>query len=217
MVKATKKKKPVKKKKKQRFGSFGEKSLKKIAAVLHKIRHKKVGKKKRKVGLTNTSSYYNLLDNADRERRKKAPRNRMKAHPFRYPSMINDADVNRMWRGTKPRKYTTRQRMLSNMNEVFQNLVGFNLLKPPPAKKLPKDQRGEINIVQRDKDNVAEPPPKLPTKPARAPSPKPIQTLPTKPSRSPPRQQYESGASYSDVDDDGSESDSEKRRRKKRQ
>ena len=209
--KSVKKKSGAKKNKpKKKIGtSFTEAELRKFAGVINKIRKNKRGVKKKKVGLTNMSSFMNLLYNADRERkyahyqrrypyayRRRYPygykrRNLMRAHPFRYPSMIEDADVNAIWNATKlPRGRKSKDGIITDLNQVYRTLVGFNLLKSPmPA-------LGSINVVGPDA-NKSEPPraPRAPLAPPRAPpralpkapSPAPPRALPKAPSQAPPR------------------------------
>ena len=214
MAKTKKKKKStVKTKKRKTFDSFSEKSLKKYIAVLKKIRKKKVGKKKKKIGITNMSSVLNLLYNADRERKRKKTRNLMRLHPYGYPTLIKDGDVGRIWKSTRVRSSGRKAAMLDSMNQVLSELIGFQLLKPTlPAKKLPLHQRGEINVVSaRQPEPVSVPVPKqLPSKPSRTPPPQAARQLPSKPSRAPPIRRYES-----DSDDSDSDSETPRRRKKK--
>jgi hypothetical protein len=227
MVVKKKTKKPVKKKTSKRFDSFSEKSLKKYINMIKKVRKKKKGKKKKKVGLTNTISLLNLLYNVDNERKKKPRRNLMKKNPYAYPSMIRNADVDRIWRSTKMRSGGKKQAMVGNMNSVFNNLVGFDLLhSTKPAKKLPKHQRGRVNIVPAQSNipvqesdvavttsrqpSIRKMPP-LPSRPSRAPPIRKIPALPSKPSRAPPVR-YDSDDESSSSDGD---SDHPKRKKKR--
>ena len=202
-----KKKRILKKTKTKHFDSFSEKSLKKYINLIKKVRKKKKGKKKKKVGLTNTISLLNLLYNVDRERKRKRTKNLMKAHPFAYPSLIRDVDVDRIWNSTKISTTGRKPRMVANMNDVFRNLIGFQLLQPRlPAKKLPKHQRGQVNVVSAEP--VAQPQSNdinVTTSKKQSRSIRPIRksnNLPTKPSRTPP-------IHYSDSDSDSSDSDSD--------
>ena len=211
-----------------KFGSsFTEAELKKFAGVIKKLRKNKRGVKKKKVGLTNMSSFMNLLYNADRERqyayykrrypygyRRRYPygykrRNLMRAHPFKYPSMIQDADVNAIWNATKlPRGRRSKDGIITDLNQVYRSLVGFNLLKSPmPAV-------GSINVVGPDANIKPAPAPVAPPAPPRAPpymvasksnNPPPVREarkLPIKPSTAPPQRGYDVYASDSSSEEE---------------
>ena len=195
----TKKKKKTNKKKKNNDNqyisgtSFTHAELKKYINTIKKIRNKKNGKKKKKIGLTNTISFLNLLYNADKEKQKKPKRNLLKSHPFNYPSLIHDNNVDHVWNATKVRTSKNKDGLVSNLNEVYRQLYGFNLLAPPP-KRQPIHKRGSINIKTPDEmkspsdisvttTNKNKP---LPKKPSRPPPPQKTQTLPKKPSYTPP-------------------------------
>ena len=191
------KKKNIKTKRKK-FDSFSEKSLKKYIGIIKKMRKKKVGKKKKKVGITNVTSMLNLLYNVDRERKKKRRQNLMKVHPYGYPHLIKDKDVNHIWSGTRV-NYGTKRQMMGNLNNAIRNLYGFELLQPR-GKKLPVGQRGPITM-QRPQ------PPSSPPKPTvRGSETRPV-SLPTKPSSAPPI--------HYDNDSDSDSSSSSNSRKKK--
>ena len=175
--KAPAKKKTQAKKKKSSGGigsSFTDAELKKFAGVINKLRKNRRTTKAKKVGITNMSSFMNLLYNADRERqyaynrrrypysyRRRYPygyrrKNLMRGHPFRYPSMIEDADVNSIWNSTKlpTGKKRSRDGIITDLNQVYRSLIGFNLLKSPmgdvgSVNPMPKpiSERGKINVV----------------------------------------------------------------------
>ena len=144
------------KKKSKKFDSFSEKSLKKYINIIKKMRKKKVGKKKKKVAISNTSGMMNLLYNADKERKRKPRRNLLKTHPYHYPTLISDADVDRIWRGTKIKSTGKKPQLVNNMNKLLNDLYGFNLLNAPVKK--PKGQRGQIRVGR----NLPPPVPKDP-------------------------------------------------------
>lgn len=212
MPKPKKKSKSIKKKKKTSYingSSFTEKELKTFSNVLRKIRKGRRGTKGKKVGITNMSSFMNLLYNAGQERqyaynrrryynpsyggyrpRQYRPRyyrrsNMMRAHPFKYPSMIENADVNHIWNATKlPRGSKSKDAIISDLNQVYKQLVGFNLLKSPmPAV-------GSINVVGPDAGIPKKKEPKgpylMPSKPGAAPPIREAPKLPSKPSAAPP-------------------------------
>ena len=218
MVVKKKKQRIFKKTKTKHFDSFSEKSLKKYINLIKKVRKKKKGKKKKKVGLTNTISLLNLLYNVDRERKRKRTKNLMKAHPFAYPSLIRDVDVDRIWNSTKIPTTGRKPRMVANMNDVFRNLIGFQLLQPRlPARKLPKHRRGQVNVVpaqqpivqqSNDVNVTTATTSKKQSKYIRPIRKKKINNLPTKPSRAPP-------VHYSDSDSDSDSSQNKPLLRKK--
>lgn len=213
MTKTTKKKKTTKKlaKKiktsgKKNFDSFSEKSLKKYIGIFKKLRKKKNNKKKKKIGLTNITSFINLLHNADMERKKQTRRSRMMAHPYSYPYLIKDADVNKMWGATKIKSGRTKKTMVDNMNSIYSQILGFELLKPSlPAKKLPKHKRGSISI--KAPDDVA-----ITTTKQTQHITQPV-ALPSKPSRAPPMK-YDSDSSESSSESSYDSDGNKKRKRK---
>ena len=187
--------------------SFSETELRKFESVIQKIRKGRRGNKGKKVGITNMSSFMNLLHNASRERyyhrsgyggyggyrRRYGYANRMMANPYKYPSLIRDADVNHIWNATKLPKSKTKDGIITNLNQVYRQLVGFDLLKP--ATKLPIAERGSINVVGPDaaKQKKAEEPkeePKgpylIPSRPSKTPQIREAPQLPSRPSRAPP-------------------------------
>lgn len=212
-VKKTKKTKGKKKKSKAISGSsFTEAELKKFTNVIKKIRKGRRGNNGKKVGITNLSSFMNLLHNASRERDHMRSRtkgryraaNMMMAHPFKYPSLIQDADVNHIWNATKLPKSKTKDGIITDINQVYRQLVGFNLLKPPPV-RLSIGQRGAINAVGPDGREKEKKEPKgpymMPTKPTPTPQRREARGLPSRPSREPAR--------MPDSDSDSSSSDDE--------
>lgn len=192
--------------------SFTDAELKKFTNVISKIRKGRKGTRGKKVGIANLSSFMNLLHNASRERdhrmsgakgRYRAA-NMMMAHPFKYPSLIQDADVNHIWNATKLPKGKSKDGIITNMNQVYRQLVGFDLLKPPP-KRLAKHERGAINVVGPDggkarEEKKEEPkgPYLMPTKPTKTPQIREAPRLPSRPSRAPPRVQTDTDSSSSD-------------------
>ena len=203
VVKKTQRKKNKKKKTKtsRNFDSFSEKSLKKYINMIKKVRRKKVGRKKRKIGLINTMSLLNLLYNVDKERKRRPRKNLMKAHPYSYPYLMRGVDVNRIWNSTKIPASGKKTSMANSMNDALGHFVGFNLLHPLPARKLPKHQRAPVNVVPAGNNdvNVTTTLPKKPQTPPKKPQ---TTTLPTKPSQTPP-------IHYSDSDSVSVSSDSE--------
>ena len=195
--------------------SFSETELRKFESVIRKIRKGRRGNKGKKVGITNMSSFMNLLHNASRERyyhrsgyggyggyrrryggyrrRYGGYANRMMANPYKYPSLIRDADVNHIWNATKLPKSKTKDGIITNLNQVYRQLVGFDLLKP--ATKLPIAERGSINVVGPDvakQKKVEEPkeepkgPYLMPSRPSKTPQIREAPQLPSRPSRAPP-------------------------------
>ena len=81
-------------------------------------------------------------------------RNMMRAHPFKYPSLIEDADVNALCGSTKlPRASKSKDAIILDLNAVYRSLVGFNFLKSPmPAV-------GSSNVVAPDANKKAPAPP----------------------------------------------------------
>ena len=169
--------------------TFSPASLKKYMNTLTKMRKKKVGRKKKKIGLTNAISYLNLLYNAGKERKRQPRSNLLKAHPFKYPSMMPDYNVDNIWRATKLPKTKNKTKAITNLNEVYRQLGAFGLIKIP-GRRIPKHMRGKVRIS--DKEQVNDPPvplPKTPPQPAPQPAPQPPpRQLPRQPSREPPRQ-----------------------------
>ena len=217
------KKKVVKKKKKKSSApkkqyisgnSFSDREVQQIASVIKKMRANKKGKKGKKVGIANMSSLMNLVYNTGRERvyggyqrryprryyRPYMPRNMMRAHPFKYPSLIQDANVNHIWNSTKlPISSKTKNAIIGDLNNIYKQLVGFNLLKSPMG------EVGSINVKGADEGAKAPAPPApkgpylMPSKPSRAPPVREV--LPSRPSRA-PQQQREYDSSSSDEDDE---------------
>ena len=144
-----KKKAPIKKKGHISDSSFTHDELKKFMMTIKKLRKNKRGKKKKKVGLTNVTSFLNLLYNVDKEKQRKPRQNLMYAHPYKYPALIRDADVDKIWKATKIPSSKTPNGIITNLNDVYRQLTGFDMLKPP-GKKLPKHQRGAISIKSHD-------------------------------------------------------------------
>lgn len=153
-----KKKAPIKKKGKKKVkkkghisdSSFTHDELKKFMTTIKKLRKNKRGKKKKKIGLTNVTSFLNLLYNVDKEKQRKPRQNLMYAHPYKYPALIRDADVDKIWKATKIPSSKTPNAIVTNLNDVYRQLTGFQMLKPLPGKKLPKHQRGAISIKSHD-------------------------------------------------------------------
>ena len=130
-----KKKKPVAKKKKYSHpyigqDSFTPKELKQYLTAIKKLKKKKKTVKQKKVGLTNLVSFLNLMYNADKEKRKLPRKNLMVAHPFKYPSLIQNVDVNAIWKATSLPSRGTKNAIISNVNDVYRHLVGYNLMMP---------------------------------------------------------------------------------------
>ena len=215
--KVVKKKHPKKKGKKSSGkyisgDSFSDREVQQIASVIKKMRANKKGKKGKKVGIANMSSLMNLVYNTGRERvyggyqrryprryyRPYIPRNMMRAHPFKYPSLIQDANVNHIWNSTKlPISSKTKNAIMGDLNNIYKQLVGFNLLKSPMG------EVGSINVKGADEGAKAQPAPKGPhliaSKPSRTPPVREV--LPSRPSNAPPRQVHEDSSS-SDEDDE---------------
>ena len=81
--------------------------------------------------------------------------------------------------------------MITNLNEVYRQLAGFGLINVRAGKKLPKHQRGKIQVTNEEKINDPLPLPKPPPK-----------QLPSKPSRTPPPAKYDSSDDSSSSSDD---------------
>lgn len=210
-----KRKPPIKKRKGHISGSsFTHAELKKYVNAIKKLRKNKRGKKKKKVGITNMTSFLNLLYNAHQERqyryspysyRRRYPyrykrRNLMRGHPFSYPRMIRDADVDQIWNATKLPNSKTKDGIITNLNEVYRQLTGFELLKSLPSSKPPAEQRGNIRIGKKDDDRIEAPidisneaakPVALPSQPSSAPPIRKPRSLPIKPSSNPPPVRYD--------------------------
>lgn len=182
--------------------TWTEKELKRFAAAIKKVRKNKRTRKQKKIGLTNTISLLNMLFNADKERtqrrypftyRRRYPpysyrrKNLMYDHPYKYPSLIPDANVNDIWKATGLKTSGSKDGMISNINNVYHSLYGYQLLRP---------------IQEEAPQQAPKRPIELPSKPSRAPPLKRQSVeLPSKPSRV-PAQPYI-------VDDDDQSSSSE--------
>lgn len=128
-------------------GTFTAGQIKKYMKVIKKLRQNKKTKRKKKVGLTNTIQFLNLIYNADKEKQKKPTRSLLKTNSYNYPSLIKDADINKIWNSTKLKTSGSRKTLVGDMNKVYKQLYGFNLLEPAlPAKKLPKKKRGDVIV-----------------------------------------------------------------------
>ena len=129
------KKKPAKKKpvkKKGKFiseSSFSEAQLNKYVDAILKIRKNKKTKKQKKIGLTNTASYLNLMYNADKEMQKKPhmKSNLLMTNPFNYPQLIPNENVDRIWNATKMKKGKSKVALVSDFNSVYRQFYGFDL------------------------------------------------------------------------------------------
>lgn len=202
--KVVKKKKPVKKKKKSSRSyiaddTFSDKELKEYMNAIKKVRAGKRTKKQKKVGLTNTISFLNLLFNANKERQKKPTKNLMYTHPFNYPSIISDHHINDVWKATKLPASKTRNGMVNNLNNVYQSLVGYKLLKPDLKDAKKSDVKGpHLKAAE------------LPKRPARAPSPRRPRQLPSRPSHTP--QMAPTIDSEDDLDSSSSDDEEDKRK-----
>ena len=179
-VKKGVKKKPVKKKvvkkpvkKKGKFiseSSFSEAQLNKYVDAILKIRKNKKTKKQKKIGLTNTASYLNLMYNADKEMQRKPhmKSNLLMTNPFNYPQLIPNENVDRIWNATKMKKGKSKVALVSDFNSVYRQFYGFDLLKPPP-KRLPKHKRGPVSLGRAEAERQPPQPPQQP--PQRQPEP----------------------------------------------
>ena len=99
--------------------------------VKYKYNETKKGKrtkKQKKIGLTNVISYLNLLYNADKEKRKQPRKNLMLANPYKYPSLISDANLNNIWKATRLPASRSRRGMVSNINNVYQQFLANDLI-----------------------------------------------------------------------------------------
>ena len=148
--------------------------LSKFVGTVKKVRKYKRTTGQKKTGLTNVMSLLNLLYNSEREKRKKPTRNLMYTHPYNYPSLIPDVNVDNIWKSTGIKTSRTRTGMISNINDVYNRLYGHQLIRAPVA--LPQSNQ---QIEQKI-------PYALPVKPSRTPPPKVPRTLPSKPSMAPP-------------------------------
>ena len=144
--KAAGKKRAPKKKSTQNYisrGSFSDPELKQYLNLIKKFRKNKKTKKQRKVGLTNTISFLNLLFNADKEKQKKPRRNLLVKHPFAYPSIISDHHIDDIWKATKIPAARSKVGRMNNLNNVYHTMFGYKLLKwddpvdTTPVKSLP--------------------------------------------------------------------------------
>ena len=137
-AKKAKKGKKVQKKGKKRTNfisndSFDMKELDRYVKVLQKIRKGKKTQKAKKVGLTNTVSFLNLLFNADKEKQKNlgARQNLMKANAHKYPSLIQNADLGSIWNATKLSKSKNRTGLVHNLNNAYRQLLAYDLIHAP--------------------------------------------------------------------------------------
>ena len=132
--------------------SFDLKELDKYVKVLQKMRKGKKTKKAKKVGLTNTISYLNLLYNADKEKQKNlgARKNLMIANPYKYPSLIQDADLGSIWNATKLPKSKNRTGLVHNLNNAYRQLLAYDLIHAPSS-KAPAPMP---NMVAKDNDVI---------------------------------------------------------------
>ena len=110
-------------------GSFSLSELDKYVKTIKKLRKNKTSVKKKKVGLTNTISFLNLLFNADKEKQKKPRKNLLVAHPFQYASLINNKDVPHLWNSTRVSSSKSSDNIINNFNNIYKHLVAFNLMK----------------------------------------------------------------------------------------
>ena len=129
--------------------AFSLGDLKRYLKTMKKLRGKKkkseIGKK---IVLTNHIQYLNLLYNTNLQMNKKPRRNLLKTHPFKYPSMIPDNKVDEIWTKTKVPTCTSKGATIGDLNKVYKELMGFDLIVSPLGhKKLPKKKRNPI-IVQ---------------------------------------------------------------------
>ena len=117
--------------------SFDMKELDKYVKVLQKMRKGKKTKKGKKVGLTNTISFLNLLFNADKEKQKNlgARKNLMIANPYKYPSLIQDADLGSIWNATKLPKTKSRTGLVHNLNNAYRQLLAYDLIHAPRSQE----------------------------------------------------------------------------------
>ena len=161
--KAKKAKKGKKVKKRTNFisnDSFDMKELDKYVKVLQKIRKGKKTKKAKKIGLTNTVSFLNLLFNADKEKQKntRARKNLMIANPYKYPSLIQDADIGSIWNATKLPKTKSRTGLVHNLNNAYRQLLAYDLIHAPRSHEpapMPNNIAGkEKRASAMDKDVV---------------------------------------------------------------
>lgn len=173
MVAKSKKSKKPKKGKKSKYikkktnnyishGSFTQSELNKYIKTIKKLRKNKTSVKKKKVGLTNTISFLNLLFNADKEKQKKPRKNLMVAHPFQYASLINNKDVPHLWNSTKVSSSKRSDDIINNFNNIYKHLVAFNLMKfndykenqnkSLPSMSSPKEVE-EIHKIDSDSDD----------------------------------------------------------------
>lgn len=164
--------------------------LNRFVSSIRKVRRYKRTRYQRKTGLTNVVSLLNLLYNSEREKRRRPTRNLMYTHPYNYRSLIPDANVDSIWKSTGIRSARTRNRIISNINDVYHSLYGHQLIKapgtsnpfmaPPPTVQAPKIQPQPIPSAPLE-------PLELPVKPSKAPPmSKPPRALPVKPSAPPP-------------------------------
>lgn len=193
-------KKKVTKKGKQKkclsHGIFSDQELQGYINVIKKMRKNKRTKKQKKIGLTNTASFMNLLFNANNERQKKPTKNLMLRHPFTYPSMIPDYHINDIWKATKlPTSNRKKPDIVNNLNDIFHALIGYNLLKNDNN---PPQRIGHPRLVG---SRV------LPSRPSVTPSIKRPRTLPLKPSVTPSIQYHDTS---DDDSDDSSDDENEK-------
>lgn len=148
--------------------------LSKFVGTLKKVRKYKRTAGQKKTGLTNVMSLLNLLYNSEREKRKKPTRNLMYTHPYNYPSLIPDVNVDNIWKSTGIKTSRTRTGIISNINDVYNRLYGYQLIKAP------------VGLPQSNQQNEQKIPYALPVKPSRTPPPKVPRELPSKPSMAPP-------------------------------
>lgn len=145
--------------------SFELNELNRYVSALRRMRRGKRSRRQRRIGLTNTISFLNLLYNADKERRRRPylRRNIMRASPYRYPSLINDADISSIWNATKLPTSKTRSGLVNNINNAYRHLLAYDLIHAPrqPNKPLPAMQSSKQNkpsrmVIDSDSDDAHE-------------------------------------------------------------
>lgn len=137
--------------------SFDLKELDKYVKVLKKMRKGKTSNKGKKIGLTNTISYLNLLFNADKERQRnlRGRKNLMITKPHNYPSLIQDADVGSIWNATKLPKSDSRTGLVHNLNNAYRQLLAYDLIHAPRSNE-PKDMPNMVASKNNVDNDVVE-------------------------------------------------------------
>lgn len=141
--------------------SFEFDELQRYVSVLRKMRRGKRTRRQRRIGLTNTISFLNLLYNADKERRRRPylRRNIMRYNRYRYPSLISDADLPSVWNATKLPTSKTRTGLVNNINNAYRHLLAYDLIHAPRGSNpqpLPEMQTGKEKQPQGLDDDVRE-------------------------------------------------------------